>query len=101
MEWVGKFNDRILDLGGDIKFEGAKSRELCQDPVAYLKADLEIQQQGVALLYKCIEALPCDPTTYDILKAYLADEEQDLYWSQGALQLIDKIGQENWLVQQL
>ena len=101
MEWVEKFYDRIIDLGGDVKFEGAKSRELCLDPVAYVKADLDIQKAGVDLLYKCIEQLPCDPTTYDIMKAYLADEEEDLYWSQEALELIEKIGVQNWLVKQL
>jgi len=97
MGWVEKFVERILDLGGDIKFDGAKSRELCCDPVAYIKADLEIQKAGVDLLYKCCETLINDPTTYDIMKAYLADEEEDLYWSQGALDMIEKIGLQYWL----
>ena len=43
---------------------------------------------------------PCK-YTYDLLKAYLADEEEDLYWSQGAVELIEKIGTQNWLVTQL
>ena len=34
---------------------------------------------------------------YDLLKAYLKDEEEDLYWSQGAMELIEKIGTQNWL----
>jgi len=101
MEWVEKFVDRILDLGGDIKFDGAKSRELCCDPIAYIKADLDIQKAGVDLLYKCCETLVNDPTTYDIMKGYLADEEEDLYWSQGALELIERIGLQRWLVKQL
>ena len=42
-----------------------------------------------------------DPTTYDLLKGYLKDEEEDLYWSQGALELIEKIGTQNWLLLQL
>jgi len=101
MGWVEKFYDRILDLGGEIKSEGSKSRELISDPVQYIKADLAIQEQGVDLLYKCMETLTGDPTTYDIMKAYLADEEEDLYWSQDQLDLIEKIGLQNWLVQQL
>ena len=39
MEWVEKFVGRILDLGGDIKFEGAKTRELIKNPIDYIKAD--------------------------------------------------------------
>ncbi|MBQ8047905.1 MAG: hypothetical protein IJ196_08280 [Prevotella sp.] len=101
MEWVEKFNERILDLGGEIKFEGAKSRELIKNPIDYIKEDLKIQVAGVDMLYKCCEALINDPTTYDIMKAYLADEEEDLYWSQGALEMIECIGIQNWLFTQV
>ncbi|MBQ3827780.1 MAG: hypothetical protein II812_06480 [Prevotella sp.] len=101
MEWVEKFVERIIDLGGEIKFEGAKARPLISNPVEYIKEDLEIQKAGVDLLYKCCESLINDPTTYDIMKAYLADEEEDLYWSQGALEMIECIGQQNWLFTQV
>lgn len=101
MGWVEKFTERILDLGGEIKFEGMQSRELISNPVDYIKADLKIQEEGVEMLYKCMEGLINDPTTYDIMKAYLADEEEDLYWSQGALEMIECIGVQNWLLRQL
>ena len=101
MGWVEKFVDRILDLGGELKAEGQKSRELICEPVAYIKADLAIQGPGVELLMKCMESVKDDPTTYDIFKAYLADEEEDLYWSEEQIDLIEKIGVQNWLVQQL
>ena len=101
MEWVEKFVDRILDLGGDVKFDGAKARDLIAAPVDYIKADLAIQEKGVEILYNCMAELHDDPTTYDILKAYLADEEEDLYWSQGQLELIEMIGVQNWLIKQL
>ncbi|MDY6379031.1 MAG: hypothetical protein SPL17_10150 [Bacteroidales bacterium] len=42
-----------------------------------------------------------DPTTYDILEAYLADEEEDLYWSQEHIKMIEMIGRQNWLVKQM
>lgn len=101
MGWVEKFTERILDLGGDVKFEGMKSRDLICDPVEYVKADLAIQKPGVELLMKCMEGVKDDPTTYDLLKDYLKDEEEDLYWSQGAVELIEKIGTQNWLLLQL
>ncbi|MBO6098981.1 MAG: hypothetical protein J6P01_02420 [Prevotella sp.] len=101
MGWVEKFTERILDLGGEIKFEGMQSRELISNPVDYIKADLKIQEEGVEMLYKCMEGLINDPTTYDIMKAYLADEEEDLYWSQGALEMIECIGTQNWLLRQM
>jgi len=101
MGWVEKFVDRIMDLGGEIKFEGMKERALISDPIAYIKEDLKIQEAGVDMLYKCMETLTSDPTTYEIMKEYLKDEEEDLYWSQNALEMIDKIGQQNWLITQL
>ena len=101
MGWVEKFVDRILDLGGDVKFEGANARDLVAAPVDYIKADLAIQEKGVEMLYKCMTELRDDPTTYDIMKAYLADEEEDLYWSQEQLELIEMIGVQNWLIKQL
>ena len=58
-------------------------------------------EPGVELLMKCMEGVKDDPTTYDLLKDYLKDEEEDLYWSQGAVELIEKIGTQNWLLLQL
>ena len=101
MGWVEKFTERILDLGGEVKFEGMQPRELIKNPIEYVKADLAIQEPGVELLLKCMETVKDDPTTYDIMKDYLKDEEEDLYWSQGAVELIEKIGTQNWLLLQL
>ena len=101
MGWVEKFVERILDLGGEIKFDGTKSRALITDPIEYIKADLDIQKAGVDLLYKCCETLINDPSTYEIMVDYLKDEEEDLYWSQGALEMIEKIGKQNWLFSQV
>jgi len=101
MGWVEKFTEHILDLGAEVKFEGMKSRDLICDPIEYVKADYAIQGPGVEMLMKCMADLKDDPTTYDLLKGYLKDEEEDLYWSQGALELIEKIGTQNWLLLQL
>ena len=93
--------DRILDLGGEVKVEKHEARALCYDPVEYIKEDLKIQEPGVELLRKCMGSVCEDYLTFDILKAYLADEEEDLYWSQGAVELIEKIGAQNWLIMQM
>lgn len=99
--WVEKFVDRILDLGGELKEEGIPQWKLTADPVEYIKAHKETQQKGLADLYKAVESVKDDPTTYDLLKDYLADEEEDLYWDEETLALIEKIGVQNWLTKQL
>lgn len=101
MGWVKKFMTRISDLGGEVKIENQQGRDVVQDPVDYVKADLDIQQKGVDMLYDCVAGLKDDPTTYDLMKAYLADEEEDLYWSQGQLEMVEMIGRQNWLAKQL
>ena len=35
------------------------------------------------------------------MKAYALDEEEDMLWSETQLDLIGKIGLQNWLVKQL
>ncbi len=101
MEWVTKFIDRILDLGGEVKIEDREPTTLVSDPVEYVKCDLKRQTDGIELLRKCVAEVHDDPTTYDILKAYLKDEEDDLYWSENTVELINKLGEQNWLLTQL
>ncbi len=36
-----------------------------------------------------------------VLQAYALDEEEDMLWSETQLDLIEKIGLQNWLVKQL
>jgi bacterioferritin len=48
-----------------------------------------------------MKTLVDDPITYDLMKAYLADEEEDQGWDEQQLDLIKCIGEQNWLLQQL
>lgn len=101
MTWVEKYTDRMLDLGCIPQINVHNETALIQDPKSYIEADLKLQREGVESLYKTMSALAADPTTYDITKAYLADEEEDLYWSEEQLDLIEKIGYQNWLIKQM
>ena len=71
------------------------------DPVEFIKADLAISEREVPILMQLTASLSDDFKTYDILRAYALDEEEDMYWMQGQLDLIEKIGLQNWLVKQL
>ncbi len=101
MGWVNQFISRILDLGGALKHEVRPEGKLFTDPCEYIKFDLQVSIDGIELLRKCMESICDDVTTYDILKGYLKDEEEDMYWSEGQLELIGKIGYQNWLVNSL
>ena len=99
--WVDKFIDRILDLGGEGKVEAAPAMPTFSDPVEYIKADLEVSRREVPMLMQVTRSLEDDFKTYDILRDYALDEEEDMYWSETQLELIEKIGLENWLTKQL
>lgn len=101
MGWVEKYTERMLDLGFVPEVKVSNQTTLIEDPKAYLEADCKLQKEGVEILYKVMPTLAADPTTYDITKAYLLDEEEDLYWDEEQLDLIEKIGYQNWLVKQL
>ena len=101
MEWVEKYTDRMLDLGCVPQVKVCNESTLVEDAKAYIEADLKLQREGVETLYKIMPTLSCDPTTYDLTKAYLADEEEDLYWDEEQLDMIEKIGYQNWLLKQM
>ena len=42
-----------------------------------------------------------DLSTFDMLKDYYKDEEEDMYWGEGQLEMIERIGEQNWLLRQL
>lgn len=100
-EWVEKFVDRILDLGGEAKVEAAPAQTIYKDAVEFLKADLAVSVKEVPALGKVTLSVAEDMTTFDLLKAYYQDEEEDMYWMQEQLDLIEMIGKQNWLIQQL
>ncbi len=99
--YVDKSIDRLIDLGVDVHLEAKKEAPVYKDPIEWIKYDLQVSKDGLAWLKELVDASADDYTTYDILKAYYQDEEEDLYWAENQLELIEKIGVQNWLVQQL
>ena len=96
--YVKQCIDRILDLGGEVKNEAKKETPVCKDPMEWVKYDLQVSKDGLAWLAGIVEDAKCDLTTFDILKEYYKDEEEDMYWGEQQLELIEAIGKQNWLV---
>ena len=99
--YVDKCIDRLLDYGCEVKLEAKKEGPVCMDPVDWVKYDLQVSKDGLAWLKEITEEARDDYATYDILKEYYLDEEEDMYWGETQLELIEKIGKQNWLLQQL
>ena len=99
--WVEKMVNRIIDLGGEPKVEATPEQKIYKDVVEFLKADLAVSEKEVPVLGQVTLSLAEDMTTYDLMKGYYQDEEEDMYWMQQQLALIECIGLQNWLIQQL
>lgn len=100
-EYVAQMIERILDLGGEVKLEDRKGGQILSDPLEWIKYDLEVSREGLSFLHDFVEYTMGDYKTRKILKAYYIDEEEDLLWSEEQIELIEKIGYENWLVKYL
>ena len=94
--WVDKCITRILDLGGEVKNEAKEAAPVYTDAVEWVKYDLQVSIDGLAYLATLVEEARTDYTTFDILKEYYQDEEEDMYWGEQQLELIEKIGTVNW-----
>ncbi len=104
MGFVVKCIDRLIDLGCDVKIEAKQEAPVYKDPEEYLKYDLSVSkdEEGLAAMREIIAiAAVEDYSSYDILKDYYQDEEEDANWMQAQLDLIECIGKQNWLIQQL
>lgn len=84
-----------------MKLEAAPAGQVLADPVAWVKHDLQVSKDGLAWLAEATEAARTDYATFDLLRAYYLDEEEDLHWGEAQLELIDCIGVQNWLLRQL
>lgn len=101
MDFIEQFMDRILDLGGEIKQEAQEAKPIYTDIIEFIEADYNVSVEGIAVVEEMMESGIFDTTTYDLMKVYLKDEEEDMYWSEQQLDLCKMIGKENYLTQLL
>ena len=55
----------------------------------------------MADVQRTVEESKDDFTTYDMLKDYYKDEEEDMYWTEQQLELVERIGLQNWFATQI
>lgn len=99
--YVQQSIDRLLDLGADVKLEAKEAGPVHKNPIDWIKYDLQVSIDGLAFLKTLVEEARDDYKTFDFLKAYYLDEEEDMYWAETQLELIKCIGEQNWILRQI
>lgn len=100
-DFAAKFINRIIDLGGKVEQNAQEAVPVCEDFKEYLAEEIKIQSEGVAMLADCVKLDNFDIASYELLKEYYMDEEEDLFWMEQQCELIERIGYQNYLVQQV
>lgn len=97
LDFVEQFMDRILDLGGTLVQQQQPEKPIYEDVLEFIKADYLVSVDGINTITQLMESGIFDITTYDLMKEYLKDEEEDMYWSEEQIELANKIGLQNFL----
>lgn len=95
--------ERTLYLEGTPKMEGGQAAQVSDDVKEVLRRDLELEAGGIADLREGIAACERvgDAVSRELMVKILTDEEQHEDHLTTQLDLIDKVGIENYLAAQL
>ena len=95
--------DRILYLGGVPNMQRYNPVRVGEDVVEMHRVDLELELEAVKRLNDGIKLCfeKGDNGTRDILAEILESEEEGIHWLESQLHVIDEIGKERYLAEQL
>ena len=103
MKHADKVIERILFLDGTPNMQRLSPVRVGEDPVEQHRLDLQMElaaqkrlNDGIAL---CVSK--GDNGTRDLFEEILQSEEEGIDWLEAQLHLIDEIGKENYLAQQI
>ena len=95
--------ERILFLDGLPNFQALGKLRIGENPIELLQCDLALELEGLPLLRDAIAH--CESVTDYVSRKLFADilesEEEHVDWIETQLALIDRIGEQNYLAQQL
>lgn len=95
--------DRILFLDGVPNMQRLNPLRVGEEPVEQHKLDLALELEAVERLNKSIALCrdKADNGTRELLEAVLKDEEDGIDWLEAQLHLVEKVGKERYLAEQI
>lgn len=101
LDFIAQFHNRILDLDGELRQDAIPARQLFNDIEDFLAYDLKASQEGLPIVEEVLNAGYLDIITYDLIKDYYKDEEEDLNWTKSQIDLIQAVGKQVYLAKML
>jgi bacterioferritin len=103
MKHADRLIHRILYLEGIPNLQRLGPVKVGEEPVEMHKLDLELERAAVARLNKAVDLClqKSDAGTRDLVESVLREEEEAIDWLEAQLGIVETIGRERYLAQQL
>ena len=103
MKHADKLSERILFLDGLPNFQALGKLRIGETPVEILRCDLALEMDGLQALKDAI--VHCegvnDFTSRRLFADILDSEEEHIDWLETQLSLVERLGEQNYLAQQI
>ena len=103
MKHADSLSERILFLDGLPNFQALGRLRIGESPLEILRADLALELEAVPLLREAIAH--CETVNDYVSRKLFADilesEEEHIDWIETQLSLVERLGEQNYLAQQL
>ena len=99
MKHADKLSDRILFLDGVPNFQALGKLKIGENPVELLRCDLAQEMDGLPLLREAIAYCETagDYVSRKLLADILDNEEEHVDWIETQLDLVSRVGEQNYL----
>ena len=103
MTHADKMIERILFLDGVPNLQRLGAVSVGENPVEQHKLDLKLELEAVARLNQAIALArdAGDNGSRELLESTLIDEEESVDWLEAQLHMIEEVGAENYLAEQI
>jgi bacterioferritin len=103
MKHADVLSDRILFLEGLPNFQALGKLRIGENPTEILKCDLALEREGVVLLRDAVAYCDSvgDYVSRQLFVSILESEEEHIDWLETQLDLIERIGEPNYLLTKL